>query len=321
MYSTSPCSHADEVEQHLVLPVESPFTTSPQDCDWSSGSSASNTYEAARYGGASDESMSCDASFQRSLMVDVNDHGIIDADVVQYAIPEDPVPSAQQQDFDNVEAMSTFSVESRVVRLSQTSLFGRGSIRSLQWSSTHSPRSRNASMVTVGTRSTMSCEMPAPGGLPMDSELFEHRRQNNGNALRVKHCVFVNSLNQDILPKSGESEANRVDLVKKMLQVYSVEAGSDLLLLSISYGAMLHILPGLPKASQCTQAEKDDFVMISGYLAETQQWLCRPIFESHRRYARTALPVQLCTPVLDLMEFLRLYDHEVQDNLARIGLF
>ncbi|OQN99403.1 hypothetical protein B0A48_14380 [Cryoendolithus antarcticus] len=317
---------------------------SPQDSGWSSGSTAPGTYEAsisnmarsgddhtgytlevssqgAKYGAASDESMSYGASFQCSIMVDVDYHGCVDTDVTQYADPEDPDPSAQQPKLDNGEAMSTFSADSQVVRLSQTSLFGRGSIRSLQWSSTHSPRSRIASMITVGTRSTMSCEMPAPGGLPMDNELSDHRQRDNGNALRVKRRVFVKSLDRDILPRGAETEANRVDLVKKMLQVYSVEADSNLLLLSISYGAMLHILPGLPKASPCTRAEKEDFVMISGYLAETQQWLCRPVFESQRKYARPALPIQICKPVLDLMEYWRLYDHEVQDHLTRIGLF
>ncbi|KAK6440396.1 hypothetical protein LTR95_003370, partial [Oleoguttula sp. CCFEE 5521] len=147
MYSTSPCSHADEVEQQIVLPLESPFMMSPQDNGWSSSSTAPGTYETStsnmarsgnehmrytlevssqtiEYGGASDESISCSASLQSSLMVDVDYHGCVDIDISQEAIPGNPDPSAQQPDLDNGEAMSTFSVESQVVRLSQTSLFG-----------------------------------------------------------------------------------------------------------------------------------------------------------------------------------------------------
>nr|OQO03384.1 hypothetical protein B0A51_18858 [Rachicladosporium sp. CCFEE 5018] len=261
-----------------------------------------------------------DMSHQSDIMgdLDCNDH--VDSEAVQYVMTEAMEVNSPEPGKNNSEAMSVFSVEGHLVRLSQSSLFGHGSIKSLQWSHHDSTRSRIASMVTVGTKSTMSCEMPAPGGLPMDRELAEHRQQENGSALRVRHRVFVKSLNRDILPKCGDMDANRVDLVKKMLQVYSIEADSDLLLHSIIYGAMLHVLPGLRRADSCTQGEKDEFVMISGYLGETQQWLCRPVFKSHRKYGRTALPVQICKPVLSRMEYWRLYNREIQVMLGQAGL-
>ncbi|KAK6403352.1 hypothetical protein LTR95_018968 [Oleoguttula sp. CCFEE 5521] len=93
-------------------------------------------------------------------------------------------------------ATSTATSDYNAKRLSFTSLLGGSSIKSAHPSAVYSvPHSRTASLLTVGSRSTMSLdEMAAPFASEVDPELRDHRGKGDQGQGRIRRKVFLPSL-------------------------------------------------------------------------------------------------------------------------------
>ncbi|KAK6440397.1 cell division cycle-related protein [Oleoguttula sp. CCFEE 5521] len=110
-------------------------------------------------------------------------------------------------------ATSTATSDYNAKRLSFTSLLGGSSIKSVHPSAVYSvPHSRTASLLTIGSRSTMSLdEMAAPFASEVDPELRDHRGKGDQGEGRIRRKVFrpnlpsISSLFPQSRPRSRDS--------------------------------------------------------------------------------------------------------------------